>query len=160
MLLLTCHLQVPDSCPLSTYLEMKAECIPLCSSHVKGFLVSVIILDTWSLERLFLNYKSLLTCLSYVTNTTFCQLCFLSGKLSLFFSLIFRQSWRTSVVMVHGRGGGVCWKVLSCLTGDTQEMSLSRYTVIIKWHPDDFDTLQYYKESFNSVAYDRNLCNL
>ena len=46
MLLLTCHLQVPDSCPLSTYLEMKAECIPLCSSHVKGFLVSVIILDT------------------------------------------------------------------------------------------------------------------
>ena len=62
--------------------------------------------------------------------------------------------------MVHGRGGGVCWKVLSCLTGDTQEMSLSRYTVIIKWHPDDFDTLQYYKESFNSVAYDRNLCNL
>ena len=57
MLLLTCHLQVPDSCPLSTYLEMKAECIPLCSSHVKGFLVSVIILDTWSLERLFLNYK-------------------------------------------------------------------------------------------------------
>ena len=32
--------------------------------------------------------------------------------------------------MVHGRGGGVCWKVLSCPTGDTQEMSLSRYTVI------------------------------
>ena len=34
------------------------------------------------------------------------------------------------MVMVHGRGGGVCWKVLSCPTGDTQEMSLSRCTVI------------------------------
>ena len=34
------------------------------------------------------------------------------------------------MVMVHGRGAGVCWKVLSCPTGDTQEMSLSRYTVI------------------------------
>ena len=33
------------------------------------------------------------------------------------------------MVMVHGKGGGVCWKVLSCPTGDTQEMSLSRYTL-------------------------------
>ena len=30
----------------------------------------------------------------------------------------------------------------------------------IQWHPDDFDTRQYYKECFNRVAYDRNLCNL
>ena len=70
MLLLTCHLQVPDSCPLSTYLEMKAECIPLCSSHVKGFLVSVINpRHLVSREAVFELQKSMPTCLSYVAKT-------------------------------------------------------------------------------------------
>jgi len=30
--------KVPDNCPLSTFIEVRAECSPLYSSHVKGFL--------------------------------------------------------------------------------------------------------------------------
>ena len=33
-------LQVPDGCPLSNFIEMKAECFPQYSNRVNGFLVT------------------------------------------------------------------------------------------------------------------------